>query len=359
MIKVGNRSGKYIKKEDEEDKVFRLSNKMQLSTIISVAKDVYERSEDYIIKRYELGTNLEWGNYVLSFRDESYRASNLSINQLCRLYDIPKKTVNSLLEKSVKMAIKENECYEPMKELANDLFNKQLISENELSTDRKMMLRIMNSFQGNEKYVRAILSDKFSPMDNYPLLDVCKNVLSKYYVVNAAFIDDEAMVARFYFKEGLVVNERKFAIGVEMRNSEVGTYSLQIRVIVSSSEFGSFILTSTPIIRLKHSGSANNMLNIAIELEELATTLRETINEKVRLLFLDDNLNSKTLDTFLSSIKDIVKKEEFNEINKISISNGKLHFLKGLYSIVYESDYVKMDKIENEVTKQIFGQLII
>lgn len=359
MIKVGNRSRTYMKKSEEEDKVFSLSNKISLSTIIEIAKDVYERSEDYIINRYELNTNLEFCNYSLFLKGENYKASNLSVNQLCRLYNIPKKIVNSLLEKSVKMAIEENEYYEPMKELANDLFNKQLIAEKELCTGRKMMLRTINSFKDGEKYVRAVVSDRFSPMDNYPLLDICKNVLSKYYVVNSAFIDDEAMVIRLYFKEGLVVNERKFSIGIEIRNSEVGTYSLQIRVIVSSSEYGNFILTSTPIIRLKHSGSGNNMLNITIELEELATTLRETINKKVRLLFLDNNLNSRTLDTFLSSIKDIVNKEEFNEINKISISNGKLHFVKGLYSIVYESDYIKMDKIESEVTKQIFGQLII
>ena len=96
--------------------------------------------------------------------------------------------------------------------------NKQLIAEKELCTGRKMMLRTINSFK-----------------------------------------DDEAMVIRLYFKEGLVVNERKFSIGIEIRNSEVGTYSLQIRVIVSSSEYGNFILTSTSIIRLKHSGSGKIM----------------------------------------------------------------------------------------------------
>lgn len=110
-----------MKKSEEEDKVFSLSNKISLSTIIEIAKDVYERSEDYIINRYELNTNLEFCNYSLFLKGENYKVSNLSINQLYRLYNIPKKIVNGLLEKSVKMAIKENEYYEPMKELANDL----------------------------------------------------------------------------------------------------------------------------------------------------------------------------------------------------------------------------------------------
>lgn len=352
MIKVGNRgNNKKNKKNEAEEKIFKLSNKLPLDTMIGLALEVQKRSKDMIVDRFELVTKLSSNEYVVEINGESYFITNLAINQLCGTYNIPKKFVNSLLSKSVKLSNVDGGEYVPLKSMANDLFNKQLEAEKELETGRKFLIR---AIEGNNRYVRAVLSDRFMPMDNYPLLEACKGVIKDHYVIASSFIDDEAMVARFYFKDQLIVKDRRFAIGVELRNSEVGTYSLQMRIIVSAADCGSFILTSTPVIRLRHTSNKSSMLDIAMELEDIAVNMKEKIEDKVRFLFLDDNLNVNSLNSFLVSIKDIVKKDEYEEISKINIKNGKLEFLKGMYSIVYDADYNKLDTIEREVSKRFF-----
>lgn len=357
MIKVGNRgNNKKTKGNESEEKIFKLSNKLPLDTMLGMALEVQQRSKDMIIERFELSTKLNSREYLVEINGEPYLITNLAINQLCGTYSIPKKFVNSLLSKSAKLSNVDDGEYVPLKNMANDLFNRQLEAEKELNTGRKFLIRAID---GNSKYIRAVLSDRFMPMDNYPLLEACKGVIRDHYVISSSFIDDEAMVARFYFKEQLIVKDRRFAIGIELRNSEVGTYSLQMRVIVSAADFGSFILTSTPVIRLRHTSNKSSMLDIAMELEDIAVNMREKIEDKVRLLFLDDNLNINSLNSFLVSIKDVLKKDEYEEISKINIKNGKLEFLKGVYSIVYDSDYNKLDTIEREVSKRFFEKFNI
>lgn len=167
------------------------------------------------------------------------------------------------------------------------------------------------------------------------------------------------MVIRCLFKEGIIVNNERLGIGVEIRNSEVGIYSTQVRIIVTACDFGSYLLTSTPVIRIRHAHNKSKVEDIANELEQLATTLRQGIFNKVQKLFLDDNLTPNSLDSFLISIKDVVTKDEYNDICKITIKNGKVHFLKGLYSVIYDADYVKLDKVESKVRDSVFSKFIV
>jgi hypothetical protein len=101
--------------------------------------------------------------------------------------------------------------------------------------DRRVFVR----FRGEVKqlYCRALFSDRYSRLDNWPIMEILANSLTRQEQASAQahrlwYDGDELITALFWPGCDRTVGGEAYKVGVHLQNSEVGTYRLQLSAYV-------------------------------------------------------------------------------------------------------------------------------
>lgn len=326
----------------------RLIEGISFESIINEAERIKTSSKDVYINKKDIMSRADENGFNFYIKGKKYIASDWAVNYICSSYGIPKKYISNAIH------LARERRYKPLIALVNDTFNTFLNSPTKKQVNNKdgdSLSRYLVRVIG-DNYIRAIRSSNFKVRDNYPLLLDIKDTVNRFYNIDSGFINHDILIMRMYLKENYCFSKEKINIGVQLKNSETGYYALQLQILIS---LDGIEFVSEKILDIRHNANKVSSIDINGYLKDIALRYKENIFDAIKNMIKDNKINEDYYSKILPELQKYLNKEDYESVVKKSKRGRKIDVAKTILNCVRDYDFVRKEKIENIIVKEILN----
>lgn len=330
----------------------KLIEGISFESIIYEAERIKTASKDLYINKKDILSRVDENGFNFYIKGKKYIASDWAVNYICSSYGIPKKYISNAIH------IARERKYKPLIALVNDTFNtflncptrKESINKNNFDNGDSSSMYLVRVI--GDKYIRAIRSSNFKVRDNYPLLLDIKDTVTRFYNMDSGFINHDILIMRMYLKEKYCFSKEKISIGVQLKNSETGYYALQLQILIS---IDGIEFVSEKILDIRHNANKVSSVDINGYLKDIALRYKENIFNAIKNTIKDNKINEDYYSKILPTLQKYLNKEDYEIVVKKSKRDRKIDVAKTILYCVRDYDFVRKEKIENIIVKEILN----